>query len=82
MTKTFLHTCMTVVLMMVILSSQNTVAQTTDMVISKKEDFKVIEPNEVMKQFIKTLVLKNVILLVRWCNLEHIKLSHHIDVSR
>ncbi|ENV16374.1 hypothetical protein [Acinetobacter guillouiae] len=54
MTKTFLHTCMTVVLMMVILSSQNTVAQTTDMVISKKEDSKVIEPNEVMKQFIKT----------------------------
>lgn len=27
-------------------------------------------------------VLKSVILLVRWCNLEHIKLSHHIDVSR
>lgn len=54
MAKTFLHTCMTVVLMMVILSSQNTVAQTTDMVISKKEGSKVIEPNEVMKQFIKT----------------------------
>lgn len=54
MTKAFLNTCMTVVLLMVILSSQNTVAQTTDMVISKKENSKMLEPNEVMKQFIKT----------------------------
>lgn len=54
MKKTFLYAGMTITLMLVIFSTQNTVAQTLNTNISKKEGSKMLKPNEVMQQFIKT----------------------------